>query len=168
MRDLIAGAFLHDVGKIGVGDAILLKPGPLDDAEFEQMKRHVTLGVEILTKSKWLLRARDVVEFHHERYDGSGYPKGLAGAEIPLLARIFAVVDVFDALVSKRPYKDALAFDVAMVGIREGAGSLFDPDLVTTFEGIAGALYHETRDVPGTEVEARLQQQISRYFGLTA
>lgn len=168
MRDLIAGAFLHDVGKIGVGDAILLKPGPLDDAEFEQMKRHVTLGVEILTKSKWLLRARDVVEFHHERYDGSGYPKGLAGAEIPLLARIFAVVDVFDALVSKRPYKDALAFDVAMVGIREGAGSLFDPDLVTSFEGIAGALYHETRDVPGTEVEARLQQQISRYFGLTA
>lgn len=168
MRDLIAGAFLHDVGKIGVGDAILLKPGPLNDAEFEQMKRHVTLGVEILTKSKWLLRARDVVEFHHERYDGSGYPKGLAGAEIPLLARIFAVVDVFDALVSKRPYKDALAFDVAMVGIREGAGSLFDPDLVTTFEGIAGALYHETRDVPGTEVEARLQLQISRYFGLTA
>lgn len=168
MRDLIAGAFLHDVGKIGVGDAILLKPGPLDAAEFEQMKRHVTLGVEILTKSKWLLRARDVVEFHHERYDGSGYPKGLTGAEIPLLARIFAVVDVFDALVSKRPYKDALAFDVAMVGIREGAGSLFDPALVTTFEGIASALYRETRDVPGIEVEARLQQQIGRYFGLTA
>lgn len=168
MRDLIAGAFLHDVGKIGVGDAILLKPGPLDDAEFEQMKRHVTLGVEILTKSKWLLRARDVVEFHHERYDGSGYPKGLAGAEIPLLARIFAVVDVFDALVSKRPYKDALAFDVAMVGIREGAGNLFDPALVATFEGIASALYRETCDVPGAELEARLQQQIGRYFGLTA
>jgi response regulator RpfG family c-di-GMP phosphodiesterase len=128
----------------------------------------VTLGVEILTKSKWLLRARDVVEYHHERYDGSGYPKGLAGAEIPLAGTDLCRGRCVRRPVSKRPYKDALAFDVAMVGIREGAGSLFDPDLVTSFEGIAGALYHETRDVPGTEVEARLQQQISRYFGLTA
>ncbi|MBI5899293.1 MAG: HD domain-containing protein [Rhodocyclales bacterium] len=167
MRDLIAGAFLHDVGKIGVSDAVLLKSGPLDAIEFEQMKRHVALGVEILNKSKWLLRARDVVEFHHERYDGSGYPKGLVGAEIPLLARIFAVVDVFDALISKRPYKDALAFDEAMVGIRGGAGRLFDPRLVACFEGIAAGLYLETCDRSGAELEARLQQQIGKYFGLT-
>lgn len=167
MRDLIAGAFLHDVGKIGVSDAVLLKAGALDAAEFEQMKRHVTLGVEILTKSKWLLRAREVVEFHHERFDGSGYPKGLAGEQIPLLARIFAVVDVFDALTSKRPYKDRLGFEDAMARIRDGAGSLFDPRLVEVFEGIAAALYQDTRDVPGAEVEARLQQMIASYFAIT-
>lgn len=168
MRDLIAGAFLHDVGKIGVSDLVLLKSGKLDAAEFEQMKRHVTLGVEILTKSTWLLRARDVVECHHERYDGSGYPKGLAGEAIPLLARIFAVVDVFDALTSKRPYKDALAFDVAMEKIRAGAGKLFDPRLVATFDGIAASLYHDTRGVAGPEVEARLQRMIAKYFSAIA
>lgn len=166
MRDLIAGAFLHDVGKIGVRDAILLKAGALDAAEFEQMKRHVTLGVEILTKSKWLLRAREVVEFHHERYDGSGYPNGLTGENIPLLARIFAVVDVFDALTSKRPYKDALAFEEAMACIRAGAGTLFDPRLTECFDGIAASLYRDTRSAPDSEVEARLQGMIANYFSL--
>jgi HD-GYP domain-containing protein (c-di-GMP phosphodiesterase class II) len=167
MRDLIAGAFLHDVGKIGVSDAILLKTGALEASEFEQMKRHVTFGVEILNKSTWLLRARDVVEFHHERWNGSGYPKGLAGEQIPLLARIFAVVDVFDALSSKRPYKDPLPFDQAVATIRDGAGSLFDPQLVTAFEGIAGALYRETHKLPQAQVEERLQHMIARYFALT-
>lgn len=164
MRDLIAGAFLHDVGKIGISDKVLLKAGALDAEEFEAMKRHVTLGVEILLKSKWLLRARDVVEFHHERYDGSGYPKGCAGEEIPLLARIFALVDVFDALTSRRPYKDALAFNDAMAVIRDGAGQLFDPQLMEVFCGIAATLYHDTRGVPEAVVEDRLQQMIDRYF----
>ncbi len=167
MRDLIAGAFLHDVGKIGISDKVLLKAGALEAEEFEAMKRHVSLGVEILTKSKWLLRARDVVEFHHERYDGSGYPKGCSGEEIPLLARIFALVDVFDALTSRRPYKDALAFDDAMAVIREGSGRLFDPRLSKIFCGIAETLYHDTRNVPEAAVEERLQRMITSYFGVT-
>ncbi len=167
IRDLVAGAFLHDVGKIGICDQILLKSGPLDADEFEVMKRHVTIGVEILLKSKWLLRARDVVEFHHERYDGSGYPRGLAGEDIPLLARIFAVVDVFDALTSIRPYKDALAFGEAMEVVCAGSGRLFDPRIADAFCGIAATLYRDTRGVPEAEVEERLQRMIARYFAVT-
>jgi putative nucleotidyltransferase with HDIG domain len=168
MRDLIAGAFLHDVGKIGISDKVLLKADKLDAEEFEAMKRHVSLGVEILTKSKWLLRARDVVEYHHERYDGSGYPKGCAGEAIPLSARIFALVDVFDALTSRRPYKPALGFDEAMAVIRGGSGRLFDPRLCEIFCGMAAALHHDTRSVPAAEVEERLQRMIARYFQATS
>lgn len=164
MRDLIAGAFLHDVGKIGISDAILLKRGPLEAAEFAEMKRHVMLGVEILGKAAWLQRAREVVEFHHERYNGGGYPKGLVGEEIPLLARVFAVVDVFDALISARPYKDAFAFEVAMATLRNGTGRLFDPALVSAFERIAHTLYQDTHRLPDDEVEQRLKQMIARYF----
>lgn len=167
MRDLIAGAFLHDVGKIGISDAVLLKRGALDADEFDQMKRHVAFGVAILDKASWLQRAREVVEFHHERYNGSGYPKGLAADDIPLLARVFAVVDVFDALISARPYKDALAFDVAMKTLRNGSGRLFDPGLVEAFDRIAGTLYQDTHALPAFEVELRLKQMIARYFAVT-
>lgn len=168
MRDLIAGAFLHDVGKIGISDSILLKPAELDPRESEIMKTHVSLGVDILKKSNWLLKARDVVEYHHERYDGSGYGKGLAGDNIPLLARIFTVVDVFDALTSKRPYKEALSFAEAIAVIESGAGSYFDPRLTQAFCAIAEPLYRETRDVPDAEVELRLQEIIGKYFFATA
>lgn len=168
MRDLIAGAFLHDVGKIGISDSILQKPAELDPQESETMKGHVGLGVEILKKSNWLLRARDVVEYHHERFDGSGYSKGLAGEEIPLIARIFAVVDVFDALTSTRPYKAPQSFTEALAVIRNGAGSYFDPRLAQVFCGIAEALYRETHDVPAAAVEARLQKMIGKYFLATA
>ncbi|MBI5108883.1 MAG: HD domain-containing protein [Rhodocyclales bacterium] len=167
MRDLIAGAFLHDVGKIGISDKVLLKAGALDAEEFEAMKCHVALGVEILTKSTWLLRAREVVEFHHERYDGSGYPKGCSGEAIPLSARIFALVDVFDALTSRRPYKHALTFDEAMAVIRGGSGRLFDPRLCEIFCGMAATLFHDTHRVAEAEVEERLQRMIARYFGVT-
>lgn len=168
MRDLIAGAFLHDVGKIGISDGILLKPAELDAQESEIMKTHVSLGVEILKKSNWLLKARAVVEFHHEKFDGSGYCKGLAGDDIPLLARIFAVVDVFDALTSKRPYKDAHSFADALSVIEDGAGSYFDPRLAKAFCAIAEPLYRETGDVPQAEVELRLQEMIGKYFFATA
>jgi putative nucleotidyltransferase with HDIG domain len=164
MRDLIAGAFLHDVGKIGINDSILLKPDELDPQESEIMKTHVSLGVDILKKSNWLLKARAVVEHHHEKFDGSGYNKGLAGDDIPLLARIFAVVDVFDALTSKRPYKDALSFAEAISVIESGSGSYFDPRLAKAFCAIAEPLYRESRDVPETEVELRLQKIIRKYF----
>ena len=164
IRDLIAGAFLHDVGKIGIGDGILLKPAELDPQETEIMKTHVALGVDILRKSNWLLKARAVVEYHHEKFDGSGYGKGLAGEDIPLLARIFAVVDVFDALTSVRPYKQAHSFADAISVIERGAGSYFDPRLTKAFLAIAEPLYRESRDASQAEVELRLQEMIRKYF----
>lgn len=164
IRDLIAGAFLHDVGKIGISDTILLKPGALDEREFDIMRTHVALGVEILKKSDWLQRARDVVEYHHEKFDGSGYLKGLAGEAIPVTARIFAIVDVFDALTSRRPYKEPFSFAEAMAILQEGAGSHFDPRLTAVFVGIAEALYLEICNTPDEAVESRLQVLIQKYF----
>jgi putative nucleotidyltransferase with HDIG domain len=103
MQSLIAGSFLHDVGKIGIPDAILLKPGRLDETEMAIMRTHVTLGEEIVRGMGWLDGAHEVVAAHHEKWDGSGYPRGLRAEAIPLAARICAVADVFDALCSKRP-----------------------------------------------------------------
>lgn len=164
IRDLVAGAFLHDVGKIGICDSILLKPAELDSQESEIMRTHVALGVDILRKSNWLQKARAVVEYHHEKFDGSGYNKGLAGDEIPLIARIFAVVDVFDALTSVRPYKRAHSFANAIAVIERGSGSYFDPRLAKAFVAIAEPLYRESRDVSQAEVELRLREMISKYF----
>jgi putative nucleotidyltransferase with HDIG domain len=164
MRDLIAGAFLHDVGKIGISDTILLKPGRLDAEEFAVMKRHVAFGVDILKKSDWLQRARDVVEFHHEKYDGSGYQRGLQGEAIPLAARIFAIVDVFDALTSKRPYKEAMPLREAMAIVMGSAGSHFDPRLAQHFEAIVGPLFAEVSAASESGVEAMLRASIERYF----
>ncbi|MEW6164999.1 MAG: HD domain-containing phosphohydrolase [Pseudomonadota bacterium] len=164
IRDLIAGAFLHDVGKIGISDAILLKPARLDAGEFAIMQRHVALGVDILKKSDWLQRARDVVEFHHEKFDGSGYARGLKGEAIPLAARIFAIVDVFDALTSKRPYKEPMPMREALAIVMGSAGSHFDPRLARLFEGIAGPLFAQVSAATDAEVEAMLRGIIERYF----
>ena len=114
------------------------------------------------------MRARDVVEYHHEKFDGSGYGKGLAGERIPLIARIFTVVDVFDALTSKRSYKDAVSFGDAITMIRDGAGSFFDPRLAEAFIRIAEPLYREIRAASDAEVEARLRALIDRYFALSS
>jgi len=137
MRDLVAGAFLHDVGKIGISDTILFKPGPLSPAEMNVMRQHVSLGVGIVAGSDWLRGARDVVEYHHEKFDASGYLKGLGQKAIPLAARIFAIIDVFDALVSRRPYKAPLPFGEAMAILEDGRGTHFDPALLDAFRGIA-------------------------------
>ena len=111
IQSLIKGAFLHDVGKIGVRDNILLKPGRLDKDEFEIMKTHVRHGLDIVKRSAWLQDATDVVEYHHEKYSGQGYGEGLAGEDIPVAARIFAIADVFDALTSERPYKEPFSYE---------------------------------------------------------
>jgi putative two-component system response regulator len=128
----------HDVGKIGVPDAILLKPGRLTHDEFETMKLHVEVGVNILmgSSSPVLRCAEEIVRTHHERWDGTGYPDGLAGEKIPLVGRIVALADVFDALTHRRPYKDAWPVDRAMAEIQRLAGSHFDPAVVTAFEQI--------------------------------
>jgi HD-GYP domain-containing protein (c-di-GMP phosphodiesterase class II) len=164
IRNLIAGAFLHDVGKIGIRDNILLKPGKLSEEEFSVMRGHVLLGVDIISKSNWLLGAREVVEFHHEKFDGSGYMRGLKGEEIPLNARIFAIVDVFDALTSKRPYKEPFGFGEAMDMLRRGSGSHFDPELLDTFSGIAYSLYQETSNAGDSALEALLNHLVNKHF----
>jgi putative nucleotidyltransferase with HDIG domain len=168
IHDLIAGALLHDVGKIGIRDPILLKPGKLTQEEFEVMKTHVSLGVDILNKSSWLRGARDVVEFHHEKYDGTGYPQGLKAEAIPLNARIFAIVDVFDALTSKRPYKKPWTIPEAIAMLERDSGSHFDPQLVKIFVKLAPELYQKISGVETHRLEAMLQHSIARYFLTTA
>ena len=135
LRVLTHSAPLHDLGKIGIPDAILLKPGKLTEDEFEIMKTHTTLGAEILAGSDDpYLKAGSVISLnHHERWDGKGYPNGISGEDIPLHGRIVAVADVFDALVSKRPYKDALPFARAVAIVHDGSGSQFDAHVVKAF-----------------------------------
>jgi putative nucleotidyltransferase with HDIG domain len=127
------GALLHDIGKMGVPDGILLKPGTLTDEEWVIMKRHPTLAYEMLYPIRYLHGALDIPYCHHERWDGTGYPRKLKGEEIPLAARIFAVVDVWDALTSDRPYRPAWAEEKALEHIQTGSGSHFDPQVVIKF-----------------------------------
>jgi len=130
------GAILHDIGKIAVPDHILFKNGPLTEEEWAIMRRHPQLAYEILSPIKFLRPALDIPYCHHERWNGSGYPRGLKGEEIPLPARIFAVVDVYDALTSKRPYREALSREEALAYIKEKSGELFDPEVVEIFLSI--------------------------------
>jgi putative two-component system response regulator len=131
---------LHDIGKVGIPDGVLLKPGRLDDREFEIMKTHAEIGAQTLDaalrrfpSAKFLRMARDIAASHHERWDGKGYPSGLAGQDIPLCGRIVAVADVYDALTSKRVYKNAFAHEVAKGLIVKETGSHFDPAIVNAF-----------------------------------
>ncbi len=128
--------FLHDMGKIGLQHNILLKPGALTDSEWEEMKRHPETGAKIVKELHFLKGARDVVLFHHERFDGSGYPQGLAGERIPLEARIVKVADAFDAMLSDRPYRKALSLERAVEQLRQGSGTEFDPRVVGAFVGL--------------------------------
>ena len=147
------GAYLHDIGKLMVPDAVLLKAGPLDDTEREQMSRHAQLGSELVASIPSLpLLARLVVRHHHERWDGGGYPDGLAGQAIPLAARIFSVVDVYDALTSQRPYKRAWSEDEARAELKAQAGRQFDPAVVAAFLAQASG----SVDTPDTAQQALL------------
>lgn len=165
MRDLIAGAFLHDVGKIGVRDDVLLKPGGLSGEELERMRTHVARGVSIVSKARWLRGASAVVEAHHEKFDGSGYPHGLAGESIPLIARIFAIADVFDALTSRRPYKDPFPLEDALKTMAGKRGSHFDPRLLDAFLAIAPSLHREAAGATDAEVEALVGRLAREHFG---
>jgi putative nucleotidyltransferase with HDIG domain len=127
------GALLHDIGKMGVPDNILRKPGPLTDEEWVIMHRHPQLAYDMLAPILYLRPAVDIPWCHHEKWDGTGYPRGLKGQEIPLAARIFAVVDVWDALCSDRPYRKAWPVDKVRSYIQEQAGKYFDPRIVESF-----------------------------------
>jgi putative nucleotidyltransferase with HDIG domain len=133
LTDIHRGALLHDVGKIGVPDAILRKPGRLTPKEWVEMRKHPEIGDRILQGIKFLDGARPIVRSHQERFDGKGYPSGLKGKEIPLGARIFAVVDTLDAMTSDRPYRKALPLETAYQEIRKFRGVQFDPEVVDAF-----------------------------------
>lgn len=130
------GALLHDIGKMGVPDRILHKPGPLNDEEWEIMRKHPGFAHEMLLPISYLRPALDIPYCHHEKWDGSGYPRGLKGQQIPLVARIFAVVDVWDALTSDRPYRAAWSPEKTIAHIQQGAGSHFDPYVVDVFQDL--------------------------------
>ena len=136
---LEVGALLHDVGKVGVSDAILLKKGSLTDEEWVEMRRHPEIGHQLTAHIPFLHRASPLVRHHHERWDGRGYPDGLRGEDIPLGARIFTVVDSFDAMISDRPYRKGMPLEVALTEIRRGAGTQFDPQVVEAFIEIANS-----------------------------
>ena len=138
-RQVEFGFLLHDVGKVAIPDAILFKPDPLDAVERALMERHATIGWEILRGVEWLGEAKLVVRHHHERWDGNGYPDGLAGEEIPLRARIFAVADTLDALTTDRPYRPGCSFATARDVIAEVTGSQFDPAVVESFGAVSDA-----------------------------
>lgn len=132
------GALLHDIGKIGVPDAILHKPGPLTDAEMATMKQHPVIGFQLLAQIPYLQPAIDIPFCHHERWDGSGYPRGLQGEQIPIAARIFAVADTWDAMTTDRPYRGALPPEDVLEHIKSLSGIHFDPGVVVAFCSLIG------------------------------
>jgi putative nucleotidyltransferase with HDIG domain len=136
LRNIARGAYLHDIGKLGIPDGILLKPGPLTADEWKVMRQHVPIGFELVKAIPFLADAAEIILTHHERYDGSGYPRGLKAGEILLSARIFAVADSLDAITSDRPYRRASPLEVGRKTIRSEAGRLFDPQVASAFSSI--------------------------------
>jgi response regulator RpfG family c-di-GMP phosphodiesterase len=143
INSVVQAAPLHDVGKIHVPDMILNKPGKLTDEEFEVMKTHTTHGgkiidtiIELMPESNYLAEAKNLAMYHHEKWNGKGYPRGLAGEDIPLSARVMAVADVFDALVSRRSYKEGFPYEKALGIIQQESGKHFDPQVVEAFMAV--------------------------------
>jgi HD-GYP domain-containing protein (c-di-GMP phosphodiesterase class II) len=164
MQALIVGSFLHDIGKIGIPDAILLKPGKLDESELIIMRTHVEQGEQIVSGLGWLDGGNAVVAAHHEKWDGSGYPRKLVGEDIPLAARIFAVADVFDALCSKRPYKEAMGFSAAMAILEKDTGSHFDPSVMAVFRAMAVEIFDRLAGSSENDSRELLEERIRRHF----
>lgn len=148
LNQMAKGALLHDIGKIGISDSILLKPGKLTADEWLEMKRHPQIGSDILAGIPFLTEAAEFVLSHHERFDGKGYPRGLQGADIPLSARIFTIVDTLDAMTSDRPYREALPFKSMIDEIRRCSGSQFDPEIVDIFLRIPKSTWEDAAGRP--------------------
>jgi putative nucleotidyltransferase with HDIG domain len=146
LRHIARGAFLHDIGKMAIPDSILRKPGPLSEEEKELMRRHCEIGHAVLDRIPFLREAAEIVLCHQECYDGSGYPRGLKGEEIPLGARIFAVADTFDAMTSDRPYRKALAVSIARQEIQRCSGTQFDPKVVDVFLSLPEKVWVDLRE----------------------
>ena len=166
MQELIVGSFLHDVGKIGIPENILLKPGALSPEEMRVMRTHVGMGEDIVAGAGWLTGGQAVVANHHEKWDGTGYPRGLSGKDIPQVARLFAIADVFDALCSRRPYKEPMALDQAMQTLRDGASSHFDPHLIKVFDTLAPEVYRTLTESTEEQLQALLTRMVRKHFSL--
>jgi response regulator RpfG family c-di-GMP phosphodiesterase len=137
LDELAKGALLHDIGKIGISDNILLKPGKLDDGEWLEMRRHPQVGYAILSEIRSLKAPTDIILFHHEKFDGTGYPNRVKGPQIPVGARIFALVDTLDAMTSDRPYRSALPFEAVSDEVKKYSGTQFDPEIAKLFLSIS-------------------------------
>jgi putative nucleotidyltransferase with HDIG domain len=145
LRQIARGAFLHDIGKMGIPDSILRKPGPLTPEETTIMRTHCDIGYQVLERIPFLREASEIVLSHQEKYDGTGYPRNLKSEQIPIGARIFAVADTLDAMISDRPYRRALPMGAAKEEIRNHAGTQFDPKVVEVFDSIPEAVWLELR-----------------------
>jgi HD-GYP domain-containing protein (c-di-GMP phosphodiesterase class II) len=164
IQGLIKGAFLHDIGKIGIRDEVLLKPGKLTEEEYEVMKTHVDHGLDIVGQARWLKDALAIVGSHHEKYGGDGYPTKMPGDMIPKSARIFAITDVFDALSSERPYKKAMPLERVIEILEEGRNHHFDPDLLTSFLKIAPDLHDQLKNLDINELRKEMHRINCQYF----
>jgi putative nucleotidyltransferase with HDIG domain len=145
IKVIARGAFLHDIGKMKIPDSILRKPGALTKEEIAIMQEHCYAGYQMLRKIPFLSEAADIVYSHQERWDGTGYPRGLKGTEIPTGARLFSIADTLDAIMSDRPYRAAQPFSVARDEIVRWSGRQFDPDVVKTFLTIPESIWHDLR-----------------------
>jgi response regulator RpfG family c-di-GMP phosphodiesterase len=145
LKHIERGAYLHDIGKIGIPDSILLKPGKLTEEEMAVMQTHARIGYDLVSRVAFLAPAAEIVLTHQERFDGTGYPQGLHGEEIPLGARIFAVADTLDAMTSDRPYRRALPFESARAEITREAGRQFDPEVTQVFLSLADDIWERVR-----------------------
>jgi len=150
MTVLRQGAILHDIGKVGVSEAILCKPGSLDDAEWSEMRQHPAIGERICKSLRFASEVGPIIRHHHERWDGQGYCDALAGEDIPPLARVIAVVDAYDAMTSDRPYRAALSDDEALRVLNEGAGSQWEPECVKAFVDVVSE--EKPGAIPGRQV----------------
>jgi HD-GYP domain-containing protein (c-di-GMP phosphodiesterase class II) len=164
IQALVKGSFLHDIGKIGIRDKTLLKPSGLTDREYDDIKKHAALGRQIIENVRWLGDAADIILYHHEKWDGTGYPEGRAGVDIPLKARIFSIADVFDALTSERPYKSALPYSETVTTMLAEKAVRFDPELLGEFLSISQSLYNEIVCQDIETLEDNVLQIINTYF----
>lgn len=147
MNTLKIGGLFHDIGKIGVPDTILLKPGKLTDEEYSEIKNHPAIGAHILSTATIFRNLIPIVKHHHERYDGKGYPSQLKGEEIPYLARITALADTFDAMTSRRPYRNTLELDYVLQEFEKCSGTQFDPTLAPIFTNILKNNFHKIKEI---------------------
>ena len=166
IRRLVQGIFLHDLGMLELNVSLVQKQGPLDKKELSLMKDHVKNGVAQLKRYRWLRDGLEVVRSHHEKYDGSGYPAGLSHDKIPLEARIFAIVDAFDALTSQRPYRQAQDLERALTALEQDSGSHFDPVLLAPFIEMAPQLYGIVSKLEGKALEKEVRGVLKKYLKL--
>ena len=166
LQALMKGAYVHDLGKIGIADKILLKESSFNDEEWIIMKQHAQMGADLLKDIKWYEKSIDIVLYHHEKYNGTGYPKGLKGDDIPCLARIFTIIDVFDALARKRPYKEAFEFNQIISIMKEDIGKHFDPYIMKYFLPLAEEFYNIINDLTEDELKSKLELTRIEIFGM--